>query len=346
MTRVVTALYESLPQAELALAHLNSEVGIEEGDIVDGSVAGRTRLARMNIPAEERAACERELGQGGFLLIAQVDEAHDRSRIDKLLKAIPRDGLGKSDAHKQGAGGFFDFLFGEQKAPEPAASAPMPAPAARPVSSPPHGTVGEFEGFRVEDPKAPQPAAAPAAASASAPPAAPPPEPRLGPTEGFRVEDPAEKAPDPPEPEETEQRIPIVEEELRIGKREVLRGGARVHARIEEHPVREEVELLAELTSIERRPAARRLSEQELEEGGLLRERVIEITEMREEAVVSKEAFVREELVVKKTVERRTEIIEDTVRRTRVETERLPAAEDRPAFGGFSARSRDETGGR
>jgi stress response protein YsnF len=344
MTRVVTALYDSLPQAELALAHLNSEVGIEDGDIVDGSVAGRTRLARMNIPAEERAACERELGQGGFLLIAQVGEGHERARIDKLLKSIPRDGLGKSDAGKQAGGGFFDFLFGEQKAPEPAASAPVPAPAPRAATPPPHGTVGEFEGFRVEDPKAPQPAAAPAAASA--PPAAPPPEPRLGPTEGFRVEDPAEKAPAPPQPEETEQRIPIVEEELRIGKREVLRGGARVHARIEEHPVREEVELLAEQTSIERRPADRRLSEAELEEGGLLRERVIEITEMREEAVVSKEAFVREELVVKKTVERRTEIIEDTVRRTRVETERLPAAEDRPAFGGFSARSREETGGR
>ena len=334
MTRVVTALYDSLPQAELALAHLNSEVGIEDGDIVDGSVAGRTRLARMNLPPEERAACERELGQGGYLLIAHVDEAHDRARIAKLLETIPRDGLGKSDAQKPGAAGLLDFLFGERKEPEPSAPAPAPA-AARPAAPPAHGTVGEFEGFRVEDPQAPQPAAAPAA---SAPPAAPPPEPPVGASEGFRVEAPSEQpaAPAPPPAEETEQRIPIVEEELRIGKREVLRGGARVHARIEEHPVREEVELIAEQTSIERRPAARRLSEEELEEGGLLRERVIEITEMREEAVVSKEAFVREELVVKKTIERRTEIIEDTVRRTRVETERLPGAEDRPAFTGLA----------
>jgi stress response protein YsnF len=50
---------------------------------------------------------------------------------------------------------------------------------------------------------------------------------------------------------------------------------------------------------------------------------VVEITQMREEAVLTKESFVREELVVKKTVEKRVEQIRDTVRRTAVEVERL-----------------------
>jgi stress response protein YsnF len=44
---------------------------------------------------------------------------------------------------------------------------------------------------------------------------------------------------------------------------------------------------------------------------------------MREEAVVTKEAVVREELVVKKTIEKRVERIQETVRRTAVEMERL-----------------------
>lgn len=305
MTRIVTALYDTIPQAELALAHLASEVGIEEGEIVDNSIAGRTRLARMNLTPKERLAGERAVADGGFLVVARVEKKHDPDRIVRLLKDIPRDGLGKS--------------------------AETASPAA-----------GQYEGFRVEDPKAEQGGtSAPAAAPTSPAPA--PATRNVGPWEGFRVEDPAAATPqapaEPAQAEAAEERIPVIEEELRIGKREVLRGGVRVHARVEEQPVQQEVELLAEHVSIERRPALRKLSEEELEAGGLLRDRVIEISEMREEAVVSKEAFVREELVVRKTVERRTELIEDTVRRTEVEAERLPGAVDRPAFSGFGARS-------
>ena len=122
-----------------------------------------------------------------------------------------------------------------------------------------------------------------------------------------------------------EETIPIVEEELRIGKREVLRGGARVHTYTSEAPVQEQVELAEEHASVERRPANRRLTEEEVVRGGLLQERVIEVSQMREEAVVSKEAFVREEVIVRKSVERRTEQINETVRRTEVETEELGA---------------------
>lgn len=133
-------------------------------------------------------------------------------------------------------------------------------------------------------------------------------------------------AAEPPQPEPevvAEERIPIVEEELRIGKEEVVRGRARIRSRIVEAPVVEQVELAEERIEVERRPVNRRVDETELASAGLLKERVIEITGMREEAVVTKEAFVREELVVTKHVDTRTERIEEHVRRTVVETEGL-----------------------
>lgn len=138
-----------------------------------------------------------------------------------------------------------------------------------------------------------------------------------------------ERVPVAEEPPTTvaEERIPIVEEQLSIGKREVRRGGARVHAYPVEVPAQAQIELIEEEASVTRRPVNRRLTEEEVVEAGLLRERVIEITEMREEAVVSKEAFVREELVVTKNVQPRVEQINETVRRTEVETEELSPEE-------------------
>lgn len=120
-----------------------------------------------------------------------------------------------------------------------------------------------------------------------------------------------------------EERIPLVEEELQVGTREVVRGGARVRTSIEEVPGSQEIELISEVLRVASRPASRPVSEQELEHGGLLRDRVIEIAQVREEAVVSKDVVVREEVVVTKTTQRRVEQIHDTVRRTVVETEDL-----------------------
>lgn len=119
-----------------------------------------------------------------------------------------------------------------------------------------------------------------------------------------------------------EQRIPIVEEQLVVGKREVNRGGARVRTYVREVPVHEQVTLREEHVSVERRPVDQKLDRGALDrDAGILQERTIEMTEMAEEAVVAKEARVREEVVVKKTSEQRTEQIDDTVRRTEVEVD-------------------------
>ncbi|WP_376090590.1 YsnF/AvaK domain-containing protein [Roseomonas sp. CCTCC AB2023176] len=116
---------------------------------------------------------------------------------------------------------------------------------------------------------------------------------------------------------EGEERIPIVEERLAVGKREVDRGRVRVRSYVVETPVNEQVTLRDERVTIERRAVDLPLSEAD----DAFRERTIEAVEHDEEAVVAKEARVREELVIRKDVEQRTETISDTVRRTEVEVE-------------------------
>jgi uncharacterized protein (TIGR02271 family) len=135
-----------------------------------------------------------------------------------------------------------------------------------------------------------------------------------------------------------EEHIPIVEEELRVGKREVTRGGARVRSYIREVPVHEQVTLREEHVSVERRPVNETLRSADLNSGDLLQERTIEMTETAEEAVVAKEAKVREELVVRKTAEEHVENIDDTVRRTEVDVdEGVSGSQDRSAFGSFGS---------
>jgi uncharacterized protein (TIGR02271 family) len=125
-----------------------------------------------------------------------------------------------------------------------------------------------------------------------------------------------------------EERIPIVEEQLRVGKRTVSRGGARVRSYVEEVPVEESVNLREEHVSIERRPVDQPLGSADLKDDSLFRDRNIEMTETAEEAVVAKEARVKEELVVSKTATERTEQIHDTVRHTEVDVDEGVAGTD------------------
>ena len=114
-----------------------------------------------------------------------------------------------------------------------------------------------------------------------------------------------------------EQSIPVVEERLRVGKREVDRGTVRVRSYVVEEPVHEQVSLREEHVEVERRPASA-ASARDIGDVGF-QERTIEITERAEEAVVAKDAVVKEEVVVRKTTDERTESIDDTVRHTEVD---------------------------
>ncbi len=142
-----------------------------------------------------------------------------------------------------------------------------------------------------------------------------------------------------------EERIPVLEEELRVGKREVSRGGARVRSYVREVPVHEQVRLHEEHVSVERRPVSATIASGDLND--MFEDRTIEMTETAEEAVVAKEARVVEEVVVRKTGEGRVQQIDDTVRRTEVDVAQGTTGSDqRSAFGGFEAdRSGTSQGG-
>ena len=93
-----------------------------------------------------------------------------------------------------------------------------------------------------------------------------------------------------------EEAIPVVEEKLRIGKRQVGGGRLKVRSYVVETPVSEQVSLRTEKVHVERRPADRAIKAGE----DAFRERTIEAQASSEEAVVSKEARVTGEVVVKK----------------------------------------------
>jgi len=114
--------------------------------------------------------------------------------------------------------------------------------------------------------------------------------------------------------------IPVVEEELQIGKRAVPGGTVRVYSRMVEKPVQEQVQLREEHVRVERHPVNRPASEADLT---TFKEGVVEVHETREEAVVAKQARVVEEVVVSKEVNQRTETVRDKARRTEVEVEKM-----------------------
>jgi uncharacterized protein (TIGR02271 family) len=114
-----------------------------------------------------------------------------------------------------------------------------------------------------------------------------------------------------------EEVIPVAEEQLRVGKRDVSHGRVRVRSYVVETPVEEQVALREEHVHVERRPVDRPVQGNEQ----LFQDRVIEADERAEEVVVSKDARVKEELVVKKDVGERTETVSDKVRSTQVEVD-------------------------
>ncbi len=115
--------------------------------------------------------------------------------------------------------------------------------------------------------------------------------------------------------------IPIVEEELAVGKRQVDRGGVRVYSHVVETPVQTEVNLHEERINVDRRAVNRPATAADFETGN---RNNFELRAMGEEAVVGKTSRVVEEVLIGKQGTDRTESINDSVRRTEVEVERIP----------------------
>jgi stress response protein YsnF len=137
----------------------------------------------------------------------------------------------------------------------------------------------------------------------------------------------------------TNKAIPIIEENLQVGKREVETGGARLRSRIIEKPVEEHLRLRQEHVWIERNPVNRPASEADIQG---FREGEIEMTEHAEVPVVNKEARVVEEIRMGMEVEERDETVRGTVRRTDVDVERLEGDNDMRQQRGTSSSDRDD----
>lgn len=114
----------------------------------------------------------------------------------------------------------------------------------------------------------------------------------------------------------SDETVPVVEERLRVGKRDTSHGRVRVRSYVVEEPVSETVRLEEERVEVERHPVDRAVG---AGDGDLFRDRSIEAEEYREEAVVSKEARVVEEVGLRRTHDSHEETVSDTVRRTEVE---------------------------
>ena len=115
--------------------------------------------------------------------------------------------------------------------------------------------------------------------------------------------------------------IPVVEEDISVGKHEVERGHVRIYSRVTEQPAEASVRLREEKVTVERRPVDRPATDADF---AAAEKEVIEMTETVEEPVVSKRARVVEEVVVHKDVTERTETVRGTVRHTEVEVKREP----------------------
>ena len=120
--------------------------------------------------------------------------------------------------------------------------------------------------------------------------------------------------------------VPVVEEELAVGKRQIQRGGVRVFQRVEERPVSETVTLRDEIVSVERHAVDRPVTDTS---AAFARTDDVVLTETHEVPVVTKDARVVEEVVVGKTETDRVETVHDTVRRTDVEIDDVSANTDK-----------------
>lgn len=114
-----------------------------------------------------------------------------------------------------------------------------------------------------------------------------------------------------------EQKVPIVEEQLSVGKRRENRGGVLVYTHVVETPIEQDVRLQEEKVDVSRRKVDRPATDADF------REQTIEAQGFTEQPVVSKEARIVEEVVIAKKKGERTQKVRDKVRRTEVDVQEL-----------------------
>lgn len=128
----------------------------------------------------------------------------------------------------------------------------------------------------------------------------------------------------------TEVVIPVIQEELNVGKRQIERGGVRVNKRIEEHEETVEQPTFREEVTVERVPIGRTIetAPEVRQEGDTL---IIPVVE--EMLVVEKRLVLKEEVRVHKHRIQESEQARVMVRAEKVDIEQIPDPLAQPSAG-------------
>lgn len=294
MSRIVAALYDSRSEAELAGARLVSQLKAKSPRII-----GRDTIAAVDdlrISKDDASTYRQGVRDGAHLLAAEVPTGTNAEQVIAVLEGSGEDGLDRDDQQRS------DREHGRQvtaRSHERSGSRDVQTSKRRPAFAPQKEDARARRDIVIED------------------------EP-----ETETLAPPSGRAPEPSkQTEHVESRARERERELRVGRPQFVGAAARVRSFTHDALAEEQVVLRDEVIAVESRTCDRRLTDSEIEAGGLFKERVFEVAEMREEPVVTKIAVVREEVIVRRTVTNRTETIRDTVRQTEVEVEDLPEFE-------------------
>ncbi len=319
-TRTITAMFDSRAEAERAVEALVSTAGLDRSMIrIEASSAATATSATEDkgffaslkdffVPDDDQHTYAEGLRRGSALVTAQADEA----RLDHAIGILEQHGAVDLDAREEewrrsgwtgstAAAG--TTAAGTGVALGAVSDGQRTGMAAMPVSTP-DGTPGNPPGTMLSR-GLDQVAGTNVSGTHS--------ESQSGATGHASTGNTVERLGQATD----EASIPVVEERLRVGKREVGRGSVRVRSYLVETPVQEQVTLHQERVDVERRTVDRPVASAQAD----FVERTIEATETAEEAVVSKEARVTEEVVIRKTADEQAQTVSDTVRRTEVEVE-------------------------
>jgi uncharacterized protein (TIGR02271 family) len=308
-TRTITAMFNSRAEAERAIQALASQPGIDRDAVHLGSGSQANEqegflssLKSLFVPDEDRSGYAEGMRRGGAVVTAQVEE----SRLDGAMDVLEQHGavdLDEREAEWRKSGWTGSTAAGTAAAAGTVSDGNRTGVAAMPGTgaAAPDGAPGNPPGTMLSR-------GVDQVAGTNVSGAHPENE-----TTGARTGVAGERA-----ATTGDDYIPIAEERLTVGKREVRGGRVRVRSYVVETPVQEQVALRQENVDVERRTVNRPVT---AADEALFQERTIEATESSEEAMVAKEARVKEELVVRKDAEERVQTVQDTVRRTEVEIE-------------------------
>jgi uncharacterized protein (TIGR02271 family) len=286
MTRTIVALFDTAAEAEQASQRLAIDVGGVRGEVYGSGRANE--LSSLSIPGDDTAAFSEGIRRGGAVLYAEVPDG----RFEAVAAILETDGAVDIDER--------EATWRREGWTGASATISDPPPAARGTRM--DTAMPLVTGDDTTVVAAPVGTDMGVAARGSA-------SDVTGRIDTSTARNVGETG--------SEEVIQIIEERLRVGKRETAHGRVRIRSYVVETPVQEQVTLHEQRVQVERHPVDRPVGAAD----DVFRERTIEATETSEEAVVSKEARVKEEVVVRKQAEERTETVRDTVRQTKVEVE-------------------------